>query len=100
MATAAGLLVGVVVGQFVRVGSDPAPTLSTAASQSSSGERSAPPPFIAAASKSPAPTAASPVSDDEFMLELELSLSSPQIWELRALDAITPRTREVAINVR
>ena len=102
VATAAGLLVGVVVGQFVRVGPDPTPAPSTVASRSASRGQSTPSP-IAAAAESPTPTLISPpspVNDDEFMLELELSLSSPQIWELSALDAITPRTREVAINVR
>ena len=97
-ATAAGLLVGVVVGQFLRVGPDPASAPLTAAA-----EESSPPPPIAAAADNTAPTSSGsppPVNDDEFMLELELSLSSPQIWELSALDAITPRTREVAINVR
>lgn len=38
--------------------------------------------------------------EENFLRDLELSLSGPQISELTALDAITPRTREVAINAR
>ena len=46
------------------------------------------------------PDAPSLPNGDEFLQELELSLSSPQISEPSALDAITPRIHEVAVNVR
>ena len=38
-------------------------------------------------------------SNDAFMDRLELVLSSPQVPELSPLDEITPRVREVAVNV-
>ena len=38
--------------------------------------------------------------DDRFMEELETALSEPDIPPLVALDELTPRLREVVVNVR
>jgi hypothetical protein len=37
--------------------------------------------------------------DDPFLNELELMLNSPQVLGLTPLDEITPRVREISVNV-
>ena len=88
MTAAAGLLVGLTMGQFLRVipGQPPEPTLTETSVERAELPAALQDDFV--------------TSDEEFLQELELSLSTPQIWELSPLDALTPRTREVAINVR
>ncbi len=39
-------------------------------------------------------------ADDDLLMEIEAALGSPRIYELRAIDAMTPRIREVAVNIR
>ncbi len=39
-------------------------------------------------------------AEDDFLRELEAALGNPRIYELRAIDAMTPRIREVAVNIR
>ena len=39
-------------------------------------------------------------AEDDFLVEIEAALGSPRIYELRAIDAMTPRIREVAVNIR
>ncbi len=39
-------------------------------------------------------------AEDDFLIEIEAALGSPRIYELRAIDAMTPRIREVAVNIR
>ncbi|MCZ6916584.1 MAG: hypothetical protein O7I93_07395, partial [Gemmatimonadetes bacterium] len=38
--------------------------------------------------------------EDDLLIEIEAALGSPRIYELRAIDAMTPRIREVAVNIR
>ena len=39
-------------------------------------------------------------AEDDFLVEIEAALGNPRIYELRAIDAMTPRIREVAVNIR
>ena len=88
-AAAAGLLVGLSIGQPVHLHPDselrdpstPAGVVSEDMSFGSLAQR----PLH--------------VSDEAFMNEVELVLSSPQGQELSTLDAITPRIRKMAINL-
>ena len=90
-AAAAGLLLGLSIGQFVHLH-----PRSELADQS-------PPPAVVSEDTSSASPAQRPlpvsVDDEAFMDEVELVLSNPQVQELSTLDAITPRIREVAINL-
>ena len=38
--------------------------------------------------------------EDDFLTELEAALGNPRIYELRAIDAMTLRIREVTVNIR
>jgi hypothetical protein len=91
MAAAAGLVIGLAAGLMVNVhpfGSDFAQrSLST----QTAGQRPS-----AAARKVQEPA----LSDEAFLSELESALVSPGVAELQALDALTPRVREVALIVR
>ena len=95
LAAAAGLLIGVTVGQFLHVHPEPAIT----AQDVSSGAT----PSTSLSALRPASTASfidpAPQDDDPFLDELELVLSSPQVPGLSQLDEITPRIRDVAVNV-
>ena len=88
LGAAAGLLVGVTVGQLVHLHPEP-PT-------------GVPRTFAPAPDRAPiAAAVSSPLAaDEQFMEELELALASPRVSELAALDEMTPRIREVTINVR
>ena len=88
MAAAAGLLVGIALGQVVRVVPGPTPDPTLTETTAERGEATL------------AVQDDRTTSDEEFLQEIELSLSTPQIWGLSPLDALTPRTREVAIDVR
>ena len=95
LAAAAGLLIGITAGQFLHVHPEPAITAQdisagTAASTSVSALRQ--------------PSTASFIDpaqqpDDPFLDELELMLSGPHVPGLSPLDEITPRIREVAVNI-
>ena len=37
---------------------------------------------------------------NDLLTDIEVALGSPRIYELRAIDAMTPRIREVAVNIR
>ena len=39
-------------------------------------------------------------AEDDLLTEIEAALGNPGIYELRAIDAMTPRIREVAVNIR
>lgn len=80
-AAATGVLTGVVIGQFVHLHSDP-PALTTRAD----GPTYTP--------------ADATTSDEQFMEELELAITSPRVSTLVALDEMTPLMREVSVNVR
>lgn len=103
-AAAAGLLVGITVGQFLHVQLE----LGGLAERAGQAEQAMTPSIDAPAMASSAvlerPSATSfaePATeyDDPFLDELELMLSSPQVPELSPLDEITPRIREVAVNL-
>jgi hypothetical protein len=87
-AAAAGLTVGILLGQQLhrQRESPPAPT---AIDIVSTVARSSP-----ATSESLSST-----SDEVFMAELESMLRTPQVDGLSVLDAISPRAREVAVNL-
>ena len=94
-AAAAGLLVGVTVGQFLHVHSEPvitAPDISVDTTVST---------VVSALRRPPPASFTDPALEylDPFLDELELMLSTPHVPELSPLDEITPRIREVAINV-
>jgi len=87
-ATAAGLLVGVTIGQLVHLHPEPATDIPLTVTRSPNRT-----PLSSTVSSTLAP-------DEQFMEELELALANPRISELEALDEMTPRIREVAINFR
>ena len=82
-AAVAGVLTGIAIGQFVHLHADPEPLTARAEGP--------------ARVSTEAPTTA---SDEQFMQELELALTSPRVSALVALDEMTPLLREVSINVR
>lgn len=95
VAAGAGLLIGMTVGQFLHVHPEPAIT----AQDISSG---ATPSTSVSALRQPSTAAfidPAVQDDDPFLDELELALSSPHVPGLSPLDEITPRIREVAVNV-
>ena len=92
-AAAAGLLVGMTVGQFLHA--HPEPTIST---QDISTDATTSPSALGRPSTASLTDPALGY-DDPFLDELELMLSSPQVPGLTPLDEVTPRIREVAVNV-
>jgi|TARA_B100001971_G_C18147559_1_gene513952 hypothetical protein len=40
------------------------------------------------------------VGEEEFLGSLDLALTSFQVSELESIDALTPRVRELTINIR
>lgn len=94
VAAAAGLIVGLAAGLAVNVhpfGSDFV--------QRNVFTRAA----IARAESTPGRAQTVPdrfVTDEAFLTELEAALDGPRVEELAALDALTPRVREVALLVR
>ena len=94
-AAAAGLLVGITVGQFFPRHLEPtsgAQGISAQAMVSTS---------VSALQRPSTASFTDPAleNDDPFLIELELMLSSPQVPGLTPLDEITPRIREVVVNV-
>ena len=88
-AAAAGLLVGIIIGQLVHWHPGPAIGIPQTVAPASSANRA---PVAVGVS-------ASSIADEEFIHELELVLSSLQVAGLVALDEITPRIHEVSINI-
>ena len=80
VAAAAGLMLGVTIGQLVHVHPEPG-TAGPAVTET----RLAPTLAPASASQPPA------VADEQFMLELEEALTTPRVSTLVALDEMTPR---------
>lgn len=93
-AAAAGLLVGVGAGRYADLRRT-AETLTV--------ERPAAP---AIAQPTGAPTiaragsAADVLAEETFLLEVEAALGALQVAELQALDQLTPRVRDIAVNIR
>ena len=86
-AAAAGLVLGLAVGRF------DAPLEVRGTGTPSGG--------TAAGTATDRPAAPGPhAGDEQFMQELERALTSPRIPALVALDELTPRLREVAVDVR
>lgn len=94
-AAAAGLIVGVGVGETFRPSNDGQPAASRTA-VSPPAQRPAP-----AALRISAPTPAQDaVDDDRFLRELEMALQRPQTRELLSFDNLTPHAREIGRRVR
>ena len=83
-AAVAGLLIGVAIGQFVHLHTDPDPLTARGAVPGS------------ATTTEPSST----TSDEQFMEDLELALTRPRVPALVALDEMTPLMREIAVNIR
>ena len=92
-AAAAGLLVGITVGQFLHVHPEPATARGISVDPGASTSVSALRQPSTATFTDPA------LEGDPFLDELELMLSSPHVPGLSPLDEITPRIREVAVDV-
>jgi hypothetical protein len=91
-AAAAGLVIGLTVGRFdarLDIGGADAPAANAAAGMATAG----------IAADRPADPG-SHAGDEQFMQELELALTSPRIPALVALDELTPRLQEIAVDVR
>lgn len=95
-AAAVGLLVGMTVGQFVHMHTEPS---------ISARDTTASNPMASTMGSVPERPSTASFSDsdleyeDPFLDELELMLSRPHVPGLSPLDEITPRIREVAVNV-
>ena len=89
LAAAAGLLVTMGIGQTIDRQRQPPATPRTAAAGAGSQPAIGPP---------PGPPQA--VGDEQFMRELEEALTSSRVTPLVALDEMTPRVRDVAIDIR
>tara|TARA_B100001123_G_scaffold38637_1_gene39893 strand:- start:7836 stop:8519 length:684 start_codon:yes stop_codon:yes gene_type:complete len=96
-ATAAGLLLGVAVGQFLHFHPEQTMTSLDASLE----------PQLIASETTRENQPQTPItftdsltdSDETFLEEIEVILSNPQIPELSPFDEITPQIREVSINV-
>jgi len=92
-AAAAGLLVGVSVGQFLHFHPEPA---------MSAQDTSVDTPITTSEPRRPSTASVAEPAleyEDAFLDELELVLSSPQVPQLSLLDELTPRVREGAVNI-
>lgn len=90
-AVAAGFLVGIGVGQLFH--EHPQPTNGTSGMSTEA---------VVSASRQPSTASFTDPGleyDDPFLDELELMLNSPQVLGLTPLDEITPRVREISVNV-
>lgn len=94
-AAAAGLVVGIIIGQLVnsRPNNDwEQPTISAEATIST------PPPPTSRRFLSTKSTG--PLGDEELMAQLEQAVTAPRVPTLVALDELTPRLRDVLVDVR
>jgi len=94
----AGLVAGFSIGQFMHVH----PERSAEPVVAAQNDRQVP--LQAAATPLPRPSltpegTGSADTDDLFLDELELVLSGPQVPQLSSLDELTPRIRDIAVNV-
>jgi anti-sigma factor RsiW len=83
-AAAAGLVVGLLAGQIVRLPLDPLWSDRAASHPAETIDRSA----------------HNGGSVDALLLEIEFALETPNVAELHAMDALTPRIRDLAENYR
>jgi hypothetical protein len=110
-AAAAGLVIGVGVGNFFPSGARLSRARQTPPAASAAAARGSRPQAVTRPAAEPG--AADPVtvnngpasadstdSNDEFLSELELALEQPRNPALLALDDLTPRVREVTVRIR
>ena len=97
VATTAGLFIGILAGQVIDV-RQPANMIRSFVSLQ---------PVVADTDPIPSgvrlaagPAVSLPDSDEAFLVEIETALGVECVAELQALDALTPRVYEVALNVR
>jgi hypothetical protein len=91
-AAAAGLVIGLTVGRFDA-------RLDVSGADTPPGDAAAGVATAGVAEERPADPG-SHAGDEQFMQELELALTSPRIPALVALDELTPRLQEIAVDVR
>ncbi|MDP6580092.1 MAG: hypothetical protein QF681_05505 [Vicinamibacterales bacterium] len=127
-AAAAGLLLGITAGQLIHYHpvatqaatvEDPPDTASRSAidlgrragTLDMTGTVELPPPDGATMAQASGPTPTTPptltldefervVGEEEFLGSLDFALTSFQVSELESIDALTPRVRELTINIR
>lgn len=93
----AGLVAGLSIGQFMHFHPERSPELVRAPQNDPQASQQA-----ATTLRRPSPTPpgeSSADTHDLFLDELELVLSGPQVPQLSSLDELTPRIRDVAVNV-
>ncbi len=94
-AAAAGLIVGVGVGETFRPSGAGEPAVSRATAQATTPRTA--PAALRVSAPAPAPDAN---DDDRFLRELEMALQRPQTRELLSFDNLTPHAREIGRRVR
>ena len=92
-AAVAGLVAGFAIGQFMHVHPEGSAEPGIAAQNDPQAATPQPRPSLTPEGVGSADT------DDLFLDELELVLSGPQVPQLSSLDELTPRIRDVAVNV-
>lgn len=98
VAAVAGLVAGIGVGQFLHFHPEPAVALEDT-DVSMARVETAPATRVQRQPSTASFTDPAVGTEDAFLDELEMMLSSPQVPVLSPLDEITPRIREVAVNV-
>ena len=93
---AAGLVAGFGIGQLMHIHPEPSEETVDATRNAALVSPEAPP--LRPSSQPPADDS-SAATDDLFLDELELVLSGPQVPQLSPLDELTPRIRDVAVDV-
>jgi anti-sigma factor RsiW len=97
MAAAAGLLIGLATGLLVNVHPS-GPVRTTTFSRTGTDQPVVRETGVASTHlRGPQDRAQ---SDDAFLGELEAALGAPHVEELQAIDALTPRVREVTVSIR
>ncbi len=94
-AAAAGLVLGVVLGQWIHV--HPDEQAGNGSAEVARVASDVPAPTVSRTNLSNLPLVMTSTSEDGFLEELDQVLSSPPILELTPLDELTPRIRETAV---
>lgn len=94
-AAAAGLVVGVIIGQLVT--SRPDNDWEQSATSAEATISTSPPPT---APRLLLTESTGPLGDEELMAQLEQAVTTPRVPTLVALDELTPRLRDVIVDVR
>ena len=100
-AAAAGLVAGLGISQFMHLHPEPPSEMARIiqADARISPQNAADPRTSALDRPSRTGSGTSTESDDAFLDELELVLSGPRVPQLTSLDELTPRIRDIAVNV-